>query len=166
MQRQTTCKSTTSLCFSGACVLSQHWGRWSSLGLSPPGKIYQFWLPVFKPFLRYWSFDKSDIPALPILRSLGRTFRWLSASVWASKNFQSYRMSVNLHVLQIPYGNPCVWLLDHCNHQDDPIDAAIHPRQAWGEGGWQSSGQGMDLKFAIRLYTLLNWHLSGDTLLV
>ena len=88
MQRPTTCKSTTSLCFSGACVLSQHWGRWSSLGLSPPGKIYQFWLPVFKPFLRYWSFDKSDIPALPILRSLGRTFRWLSASVWASKTFK------------------------------------------------------------------------------
>jgi len=24
----------------------------------------------------YWSFDKSDIPALPILRSLGRTFRY------------------------------------------------------------------------------------------
>ena len=93
-----------------------------------------FWLPL-KP-----------VPGIGSLTSL--TFQ-PCLSWWASEEpsgeFQLWkRSSLNFFVLQIPHGNPGFWFFDHCDHKDDPDDAPIHPRQAGGEGGRQSSGQGVE----------------------
>ena len=47
-------------------------------GPSPFGKIYEFFLAPSKTYSRYWVLNKSDVPALPVLMSIGRTFRWIS----------------------------------------------------------------------------------------
>ena len=96
--------------------------------------------------MRFCWLPLKPIPGIGSLTSL--TFQ-PCLSWWASEEpsgeFQLWkRSSLNFFVLQIPHGNPGFWFFDHCDHKDDPDDAPIHPRQAGGEGGRQSSGQGVE----------------------